>query len=554
MELQNIRPQYDKRRPHTRWALREIYTGPTGTGSYVPNPDDEVWSWGEGQYRVVSVDYETGLSVLEKNTDKNLSNGLKEEDVLLSSKPGQPADIFRIYVNTSTVPHTCDFDAFLHVYGSQSRYLKIFKGTDISSRGDVISADFNSSGIMTTENIQFEKVTNPQGDILAIKCPRTGYVTDTLTHGEIVTVVIYSAAGRVLSTCKLVTVLSNTVRTVDASKKTITDIQLISPFLNESDNLLLEVPVNMIVSSMPLQVQVVYNDGTSTTYPISDEKVALHGIENFVSSEMGYTADLVLSYTLSEGEFSNLVKTVEERSFITKPYRLRTIDSDNAYQVKLFVLPYWDFPNNEWALKFFMYTLERDLFYDVTPYVEYSTNSTQFNGTLFNATQEINVAVNLSQVHNSYNYYRHPQTFKVTLNQAATNHSTTGYYLLEYSNDSIVGARATALGNEVGNTYTLDISQGLSSGGAILDSLYWNTEPLFYDFAEAKPPAPTHVRVKVGKNWSRTLPVDELTDVMENVDAAPADMRQGTLVQLEWFRQSKTTILELGTVALTLQR
>lgn len=554
MELTNIRPEFDKRRPHTRWSSREIYTGPTGTGSSVPNPDDEVWHWGEGLYRVVSVNYETGLSVLEKYSDKNTSNGLTEEDVLLSSMPGQPADTFRIYVNTTTVPHSCDFDAFLHLYGSQARYLKLFKGTDTSSRGEVISANFNSSGIMTTENIQFETVASPQGNILAIKCPRPGYVTDTLTYGEYVTAVIYSAAGRPLSTCKLVTVLSNTIRTIDASKKTITDIQLISPFLNESDNLLLEVPVNMIVSSMPMQVQVNYNDGTKTAYPLSDDKVSLHGIENFISSEMGYTADLVLSYTLAEGEFSNLVQTVEERSFITKPYRLRTIDSDNAYQVKLFVIPSWDFALNEWILKFYMYTLERDVIYDVTPYIEYSTNSAKFNGRLFNATQSINVAVNLSQVHNSYNYYRHPQTFKITLNQAATNHSSTGYYLLEYSNDSVVGARATALGNEVGNTYTLDISQGLSSGGAILDSLYWSTEPLYYDFAEARPPAPTHVRVKLGKNWSRTLPVDELTDVMDNIDVVASDMRQGTLVQLEWFRQSKTAVLELATTALTLQR
>lgn len=554
MELTNIRPEFDKRRPHTRWSSNEIYTGPSGTGTYVPNPDDEVWSWGEGLYRVVSVNYETGLSVLEKHSDKNTSNGLREEDVLLSSMPGQPADTFRIYVNTTTVPHSCDFDAFLYIYGSQPRYLKLFKGTDTSSRGEVISAVFNSSGIMTTENIQFENVTTPQGNILAIKCPRTGYVTDTLTYGEIVTAVIYSSAGRVLSTCKLVTILSNTVRTIDASKKTITDIQLISPFLNDADNLLLEVPVNMIVSSMPMQVQVTYNDGTKTSYPLSDDKVSLHGIENFISSEMGYTADLVLTYTLAEGEYSNLVQTVEERSFITKEYRLRTIDSDNAYQVKLFVLPNWDWALNRWALKFYMYTLERDVMYDVTPYIEYSTNSAVFDGLKFNSTQDINVAVNLSQVHNSYNYYRHPQTFKITLNQAATNRSSTGYYLLEYSNDSIVGARATALGNEVGNTYTLDISQGLSSGGAILDSLYWNTEPLYYDFAEAKPPAPTHVRVKIGKNWSRTIPVDELTDVMENIDVVASDMRQGTLVQLEWFRQSKTAVLELATTALTLQR
>ena len=92
------------------------------------------------------------------------------------------------------------------------------------------------------------------------------------------------------------------------------------------------------------------------------------------------------------------------------------------------------------------------------------------------------------------------------------------------------------------------------SGGDILDSLYWNTEPLYYEYAEAKPPAPTHARVKIGDNWSRTLPVDELTDVMQNVDAVPTDVRQGALVRVEWYRQTQTEILELGTTALTVQR
>jgi hypothetical protein len=346
--MASLNPIIDRQRPHYRWNIKEIYTGSLDRGAWVPNPDDEVWSWADGLYRVVSVNYQTGLSTLEKHSDKNLSSGLREDDVILSSKPGAPADTFRIYVNTTVVPHVMNFDNFLHVYGTSAHYLKIFKGTDIGINGDVISAQFNSSGILVTENILFEQVRYPEGTIRAIKTPESGFVTDTLTDGEIVTVVVYSGSGEVLSVSKLVTVLSNSVRNIDASKKQITNISLISPFLSHTDNLLLEVPINLTVESMPMQMAVTYNDGSKTTYAIGDDKASLLGIENFISSEMGYTADLVLTYTLGQGEYSNLVKSAGNRSFINKPYRLRTIYSDSAYSVKLFVVPKWNFTKNEW--------------------------------------------------------------------------------------------------------------------------------------------------------------------------------------------------------------
>lgn len=552
--MASLNPIINKQRQHTRWNLNEIYNGTPERGEYVPNPDDEVWSWADGLYRVVSVDYQTGLSVLEKHSDQNLSSGLREDDIILSSKPGTPADTFRIYVNTTVVPHVMNFDNFLHVYGTNASYLKIFKGTDVGINGDVISAQFNSSGIMITENILFESVRYPEGTIRAIKTPESGFVTDTLADGEIVTVVVYGTSGEVLSVSKLVTVLTNFIRNIDASKKQITDISLITPFLSHTDNLLLEVPINLTVDSMPMQMAVTYNDGGKTNYVIGDDKAKLLGIENFISSEMGYTADLVLTYTLGEGEFSNLVKSAGDRFFINKPYRLRTIDSDSAYSVKLYVVPKWSFSKNEWELEYYMYTLDRDVMYSVTPYIEHNVNSAGFNGKLFNVPQQLQVSVNLSKVHNSYNYHRHSTAFKVTLNQPATNLGSAGYYLLEYNNDSVVGSRAVAVVNEFTNVYTMDVSQGLISGGDILDSLYWNTEPLYYEFAEASAPAPTHARVKIGSNWARTLPVDELPDVMQNVDAPVTDVRQGSLVRIEWYRQTQTGILELGTVALTVQR
>ena len=49
-------------------------------------------------------------------------------------------------------------------------------------------------------------------------------------------------------------------------------------------------------------------------------------------------------------------------------------------------------------------------------------------------------------------------------------------------------------------------------------------------------------------------PVDELKNIITDMDVSQGDVRQGSLVRLEFYRQTQTGILELGTTALTVQR
>ena len=56
----------------------EIYTGPTGTGRYVPNIEDAVWDWTAGVFRVVDVNITTGLSTLVLHTFPTQSAHLKK--------------------------------------------------------------------------------------------------------------------------------------------------------------------------------------------------------------------------------------------------------------------------------------------------------------------------------------------------------------------------------------------------------------------------------------------------------------------------------------------
>lgn len=37
------------------WMMKDIYTGPNGTGEYVPNVGDAILDWTAGWFKVISV-------------------------------------------------------------------------------------------------------------------------------------------------------------------------------------------------------------------------------------------------------------------------------------------------------------------------------------------------------------------------------------------------------------------------------------------------------------------------------------------------------------------
>lgn len=551
-----IAPIVDWERGFRYLSYDELYTDETGsTGRIVPNVNDAVWSWTKGLFRVISVDPDTLLSTLQPFQMNNLRGGVSVEDVMLGTGSGQQTEAFRIYVNTTVVPYTLSFDSRLEINGSSASYIKLFRGDVVNLDGEVISAIINSSNIQTSENIPLELIQLPQGSNVAKKTPTLGHVTKKLVNNEMCTCVVYSASGQILSIFRVIVVLSNFVRSIDSSKKRITDIALITPYLSSNNNRLIEIPVNMTLDTLPLMVKVTYNNGQSVELPIENNKVSLFGIDNYIASSVGLQSNLVLNYTLSADEYSDLTDGVENRHFISKDYQIITVESDNLYNVKLFVTPVWNTETNAYQLDYYLYSLERTMVLKVNNYIEVGATSATFDGKLFGQRQDMRVTLNLANVSPRFIYAQYVFSFGITLNQPATNQMASGYYLLEYSAGSVVGANMLARVNTQSNgLFELGISQGYVSSGGVLDVLYWNTHPLYYPYGEGRAPEPTHVRIKIGNNWSRTITVDEIQNPISNIDAVANDMAQGKLVRLEFIKQTNTQALELSTVGLIIKR
>lgn len=551
MAKNTITPIIDKERRHETWYKKDIYTGEeNSTGRYVPNVDDLVYDFSTGYWRCVHVDYNTGYSTLVPWNFMQLSGGITNNDVIIGGASGIGSEHYRIYVNTKVVPYEFSIDVRLRIYGSGASYIKIFKENEV--QGTAISAEFNSRGTMVGENIQLESVVIPNTQVTAIKTPKQGHLTEKLNNGEVVSVVVYSNSGAVLSIFKLVVVNTNFVRTIDAGKKLITDITLASPYLNSTDRTLLEYPSNMIISSAGLVAKVTYNDGSEQRHNIGNGKFELHGIENYVSSQLGQTVPLVLSYKLARDEYSNNVKQVGNERFINKAYRLMTVDSDSMYDVKLFVVPWWSRTTKTWNLKYYLGNLDRDYLYEVTQYVEYGTNSAPFDGTKakWGTAQRLTVALNLNKVASTFNVYRHVTDFTITVMQAGENPAPDGYYVLAYDNDSIVREVTTALFRQTGgNIFEVDVTGGLVNTTDWLREVYLSLDPLRHSFIESVPPSPTHVKVFVGDKWSKEFLLRDIIRKFE-VSGVGVDIKAGDLIRLEFIHNSANKRMLLGTIGL----
>ena len=545
-------PIKDQNRGYKEWGLWEIYKGPAGAPGevYVPNVNDKVFDWAQGYFRVVDVDYTTGISTLEPWDGGQSQGGIDFEDQLLGTTPGETREQYRIYAKPGSLPIRAAIDLGLTIKQVNASHIKVFKGTDISTAGQVISAVLNSSGVPVSENVGLDLIANINGVNYAIRAPKEFVLTEAVQDGDVATVVVYSTTGSILGVYKHIIVNTDFVRTIDASRKYVVAIDLISPWMSDTESDVLEYPVNLPIQSGALQGVVRYSDGTSIILPIDGERFELQGIDAFVATQAGQSAPLQLVYHLGNTEYASMGGSVPGDRWVSKPYRVRTTALQGLYSAKLFAVPYWT--GSAWNLEWYLYSLARDAVYHVTPYVQNGTGAAVFNGTNYSTRQTLTKTVNLQDIGLGLPFYQHVQTMYIRLYAAGSNTVVPTYFELEYEDGEKFGTGLVALrttGTNIG-TYKLDIGQGAISSAEWLSKMYDDIKPLFAYPAEAAAPVPTHFRLKIGNTFSRDITVGNYAVIQDNINVTPA---QGSAVRLEFYRDVSGTITELGCASLVVR-
>lgn len=553
MSTNVIKPIVDQHRGFRTWNYRELYVAGVTQGQYVPNVDDMVVDWDSNAiFRVISVNY-ANHTFTTQASNLGKFNGYTTEDILTTSGPGEISEAFRIYINTEVVPHTLTFDSRLRLFGTEVAYVKVFRGTKIGVDGNVVSAIFNSSNVKTSENIPCELILTPNQENYGMKTPTSAYASDTVNDGEILSVVAYTIKGDVASITRMVAVNTNVVRSINQQERYITNIDLISSYLAAADKTLLQYPLNMPIQSDMMQGRVVYSNGDAALLPIDGVKFKLLGIDSFIASEVGQVFNLSLVYTLGNGEFAVGTSQPTPDRVIRVPYRIQTVESDDTYMVKLFVVPVWNQATSAWVLNYYLYNIERSSIIDVTSYIEVGSQSAAFNGKNYEAPQQLTVVLNMASLGTSYKYYRHPQSFTIQLYNPGNNTLVDNYFYIRYTNDTMYGqgmiARVTA-DPEVVTNWRLDVANNYTVVKEWLAKMYSTLSPLYYTQAESGAPEPTHVRVRIGTSWMREIPI---ADILKPITGVNAAITQGQPVRLEFFRRTTVRDMELALASLTIR-
>ncbi|MNU48726.1 hypothetical protein D3C71_376500 [compost metagenome] len=544
-----IVPITDPNRGHRRWRKDEIYTGPTGTGRYVPNVNDEVWDWVTGLWQVIAVNLLTGLSQLKEYEPPKTGSEVSDEDILLGVGHEHQNESYRVYLDTSVTPHVLAIDSRLRVYGTTVSSVKIFWGTDISDESKVISAMYDHGGTLLGENIPLELVqvpNNPQSGVpsainYAVKAPMVGYTLQKLPDNEVVTAVLYDDVGNVTSITKLLVMNTAFIRTTDASKKFITSIHLESPFISEGDDSLLKFAINMPIDALNARGVVTYSDGSRKIMPVDGTKFNLYGLQNFIATIVGQKIELALSYKLSAEEYvygasANVTK------HMSVPYWATTTRMNGAYSVKLFCFPQWIDATMGYKLRWFLFNLNRSEFFEVTDKVTFALNSNPFDPTSYGPIQRINVGINMSDIDSNYSDWRHAQTIGVAL-LAPGNLEANGWNI-EYSpgQTDLYGRDLKARAKFINvNNWLLKIDSYRQSKAIWLKDTFYNAQPLVNTQSETQAPEPNYFMLMInGKEYA--YPIDRWNTEIQ----VPEVPKNGEPLFIRFVKRLQEGDLQLG--------
>lgn len=528
----------------TVWAICDIYDG-EGVGTVVPNINDAVWDWNTGLYRVILVDIETGLSTLERHKEIKENPFISTEDILMGSVPGRVSESYRLYINSKTQPINASVDSRLNIYGSDNKYIRLFKGFDISDNGEVVSLYYDKNNNLNDDKIPLELAMTIQGISEAVKSPMSGYVNKGLVDGEVITCVVYSVTGIVTSVNPLLVKNTSYIRNTSAEQKYVTHLSMYSPFLVNDSPDRLEVPLHTPVEDLNISVNVHYSDGDIVIFSVSDERITVDGLESFSISQKGQTTPVVVNYHFNKDE-ANYCATSDTGGSLSKIYQLTTMPPLAKGIVKLFVIPIWNTELKRWDLEYYLYNLDRDVAKSVTQFVEViSITGNAFDPIDYGKLQRLILIIDLKNIDELEVDYRFNQEFEITLLSPIAERVpswTIGYV---ESGNMIYGDNQVARIISLTNVIYIDLSQTITSFDGWLDRMFTPLFPL-YSNEEEKPMMPSHL-ILIYKNVELMVSVDRYDEEIE----FPVKPLIGETIICKWINRTEAKDYLLAISGLT---
>lgn len=521
------------------WSIAEVYTGVAGLHKYVPKVLDFVIDPSNYTvYRVEHLDPVTLIPTLLEIRPANMSFSISETDVLFGVGPGTQSDTYRVYIDTSVLPHILAVDIRLKVGGSMASYAKIFKGADLGDTGHVISKVYDNSGNFISENVPLELVAIDSHVNYSIKTISVCHAIEDLVDGEIVTAVIYNDNGHVVSKRQLLVENTSFIRSLNVSQKFVSHISIETPFISPTLDHVIEFPLNIPLNALNIMGLVHYSNGDILRLPVDGTKFRMYGLEQYLSTIVGQKVDLVLSYGLSVEEVAYGGVT-SDGHFITEPYSLETINPNNSYTVKLFGYPKWIDDSVGYIMQWWLFNLDRNVFFDVTPYVKWAENTGAFDPKGYGYMQRKAVSINLRDISGSFKPFVHTQLVEIVLN-GRPNDLENPWTVSHESVSNRPSYGASLFAKKVNNT-TVNIGANISEFVDWKQKVYLQAYPLLDRTIEINPPSPTHFVLTYAGTSIEYLITDWNVDLNLGIN-----LPQYSTVSIRFVKRTASGDMQLG--------
>lgn len=532
------------------YALKDLWDGTVGAKRFIPNIGDLVAdtenATASAWWKVVALDVDL-IPTLEP-WGKTATQTLSQQDVLTGPGRLTHNNTYRVYLDKSVTPYVLAVENRLSFKGTVSRFAKVFRQTGGPEDLKVISAYYDNSGNLLSQDIPLELVGTDAATKKSEYAVPVCYTMEDMPDGEIVTVVAYTAEGHPSSINQLSVVNSSFIRHRNAATRWITHIELLSPFMSETDPDLILLPVNVPLQGLYLTGKVHYSDGSFREYPIDGVRFSLLGMESYLATMVNQKIPVVLRYTPTADEIL-YDGTKGDQIYMTQKYDIRTMEAKGAYNVRLYCYPEWIGPLNGYHLRWFLHTAERNARYDVTQFVQHSVNTAPFEPKLYGVNQLLNVSVNLKDVNPIYENFRHAQTVQIVLWRDGTEFQTNWSIAFEQGQEPLYGTDTFGRLEFINyNYYKLNLASGCETVNEWIDKLYRPMMPIWNDRKETEAPLPTHFRVRIGSSEVIEKALDQWNQTFEILNG----LEVSGSAYIEWIRKTPETDLELGTSGLIL--
>ncbi len=486
------------------WRHDQLYFGGPQVGTqYVPNVDDQVTDWDNGLYRVVSVDV-NGVPTLElkmRFVDAASLNG-SSDSLITALSQYQPNVTSSAYYDNATSPATITIDAHFPVYDQDSAKMLFYKGTDVSvATGELISERYTGGGVFIDNDVSLTAIdpSNP-----AIKRPDPFRTTKPFVPGDIITGVVYNAAGGVLGKTSFLIINSSTIRPASLSGNAISGISLDSPLVDPSDSSRLLNDANTPFTTAGTEMILHYTNGTTQKIPIDGSKAKILGLSNYDTASVIRPTRIMAAYYPGPSEpYIN-----GGPGFLFKEYTLANITSAPIYALRLYMIPRFVDNATGWIFTYRLANLARDVDLDVTADVVTTlVSGGTFLKNSYAAEQQVLLKLDMDTVApGAYPGHVHTQLMNITLDIPSNTFASP--FIIDYNGDGTDlygdGVWASASSGPTGELLVNVAEPTLTEW---FRSIYTSSTPLRDPAVGPEPPVPTHFRVEVAGQVSAEIPV-----------------------------------------------